>query len=56
VGGGGDLTQFFHLHISSSWVNIRLNTEIQLPRLPGSGLNCNGTWCGGGGGSSSSSS
>ena len=25
-----------HLHISSSWVTIRLHTESQLPRLPGS--------------------
>ena len=33
-------------HISSSWVKIRLYTENQLPRLPGSGLKCNGTRCG----------
>ena len=26
------------LHISSSWVKIRLPTENQLPRLPGSAL------------------
>ena len=26
------------LHISSSWVKIRLHTENQLPRLPGSAL------------------
>jgi hypothetical protein len=33
------------LHISSSWVKIRLFTENQLPRLSGRGLkNC----CGGG--------
>ena len=24
------------VHISSSWVETRLNTEFQLPRLPGS--------------------
>ena len=28
----------FFLHISSSWVKIRLHTENQLPRLPGSTL------------------
>ena len=33
-GGGGQMTPF--LHISSSWVKIRLHTENQLPRLPGS--------------------
>jgi hypothetical protein len=32
------------LHISSTWVNIRLYTENQLPRLSGSGLKV----CGGG--------
>jgi hypothetical protein len=37
---------FFLLHISSSWVNIRLHTENQLPRLPGSALKVPG---GGGG-------
>ena len=26
------------LHISSGWVKIRLHTENQLPRLPGSAL------------------
>ena len=26
------------LHILSSWVKIRLNTENQLPRVPGSAL------------------
>ena len=37
VGGGlGD--PYFFLHISSSWVKIRLHTENQLPGLPGSGL------------------
>ena len=30
-----------------------MHTENQLPRLPGSGLNCNETRCGGGGGGSS---
>ena len=34
-------------HISSTWVIIRLHTKIQLPRLPGSGLKCNGTRFGG---------
>ena len=29
---------WFFLHISSSWVKIRLYTENQLPRLPGSAL------------------
>ena len=28
----------FFLHISSSWVKIRLHTENQLARLPGSAL------------------
>ena len=28
----------FSLHISFSWVKIRLHTENQLPRLPGSDL------------------
>ena len=36
--GGGFLTIFFLLSISSSWVNIRLHTENQLYSLPGSAL------------------
>ena len=31
------MTQNFLLHISSSWVEIRLYAEFQLPRLPRSG-------------------
>ena len=34
--GSGDPD--FFLHISSSWVKIRLHTKNQLPRLPGSTL------------------
>ena len=34
MGGAGDLIIFSH--ISSSWVEIILHTELQLPRLPGS--------------------
>ena len=34
MGGAGDLISFSH--ISSSWVEIILHTELQLPRLPGS--------------------
>ena len=37
---------FLLLHISSSWVKIRLHTENQLPRLPGSTLK---VYVGGGG-------
>ena len=29
---------FYKLYISSSWVRIGLQTEIQLPRLPASNL------------------
>ena len=37
VGGGlGD--PYFFLHISFSWVKIRLHTENQLPTLSGSAL------------------
>ena len=39
-GGAGDPN--FCLHISSSWVKIRLYTENQLPRLPGSVLKVRG--------------
>ena len=35
------------LHISSSWVKIRLHTENQLPRLPGSALKVYSGWVGG---------
>ena len=35
-GGAGDPN--FFLHISFSWVKIKLHTEFQLPRLPGSAL------------------
>ena len=38
VGGGGLGDPYFFLHISSSWVKIRLHTENQLPGLPGSAL------------------
>ena len=38
-------TQFvLFLHISSSWVKIRLYTENQLPMLSGSGLKVPGGW------------
>ena len=37
VGGGSDDPNFF-LHISSSWVKIRLYTENQPPGLSGSAL------------------
>ena len=36
LGGAGDPN--FFLHISSSWVKIRLHTENHLPGLPGSAL------------------
>ena len=53
-GGGGQVTPFF-LHISSSWVKIRLLAENHLPRLPGSALKVCVGWggevgCGGVGG------
>ena len=43
VGMGGEggrliLPQFFSLHISSSWVEIRLHTENRPPRLSRSAL------------------
>jgi hypothetical protein len=43
------------LHISSSWVKIRLHTKNQLPGLPRTALIVMGPgvvvwWCGGGGG------
>ena len=39
MGGEGGLNDpYFFLHISSSWVKIRLNTENQLPKLSGSAL------------------
>ena len=47
VGGSGD--PYFFLHISSSWVKIRLHTENHLPGLPGSALKvCLGGVVGGG--------
>ncbi len=36
--GGGSGDPYFFLHISSSWVKIRLHTENHLPGLPGSAL------------------
>ena len=36
LGGGGSGDPNFFLDISSSWVEISLHTEFQLPRLPGS--------------------
>jgi hypothetical protein len=33
-----DGTPIIFLHVSSSWVKIRLHNENQLPRLPGSAL------------------
>ena len=36
--GGGLYDPYCFLHISSSWVKIRLNSENQLPRLSGSAL------------------
>ena len=39
VGGGGGLGDpYFFLHISSSWVKIRLHTENQLTGLHGRAL------------------
>ena len=43
-----DGTPIFVLHISSTWVKIRLYTENQLPRLSGSGLKVPGGWLVGG--------
>ena len=43
-GGGGSRDLYFFLHISSSQVKIRLHTENQLPRLPGSALKVQ-VWC-----------
>ena len=37
-GGGALLTPIFFLHISSSWVEIRLHTENRPPRLSRSAL------------------
>jgi hypothetical protein len=36
-GGGGEGDPNFFLDISSSWVEISLHTEFQLPSMPGSG-------------------
>ena len=49
-GGWGLGDPYFFLHISSSWVKIRLHTENELPMLPGSTLKVPGWWWGGGGG------
>ena len=49
MGGGGLGDPYFFLHISSSWVKIRLHTENQLPKLSGSALKVV-VWSGGGGG------
>ena len=38
VEGGGLGDPYFFLHISFSWVKIRLHTENQLPTLSGSAL------------------
>ena len=38
AGGGGDKSCMNHIHISSSLVKIRLHTENQLHRLPGTAL------------------
>ena len=38
VGGGGLGDPYFFLHISSSWVKIRLYAENQLPMMSGSAL------------------
>ena len=46
-GGLGD--PYFFLYISSSWVKIRLHTENELPRLPGSALKVPVVGWGGGG-------
>ena len=34
----GSVDPYYFLHISSSWVKIRLHTENQLPGLSGSAL------------------
>ena len=49
VVGGGLGDPYFFLHISSSWVKIRLHTENQLPGLPGSALKVSVGWGRGGG-------
>ena len=36
AGGGGGVHPIFFLHISSSWVKIRLHTENELPVMSGS--------------------
>ena len=38
AGEGGSGDPYIFLHISSSWVKIRLHTENQLPGLSGSAL------------------
>ena len=45
--GGGDLVTPNFLHISSSWVKIRLHAKIQLPGLPGMALKVVVGWVGG---------
>ena len=44
--GGGLGDPYFFLHISSSWVKIRLHTENQLPGLPESALKVSVGWGG----------
>ena len=38
AGRGSQVSLFFLLHDSYSWVKTKLHTETQLPRLPGSAL------------------
>ena len=45
--GGGLGDPYFFLHISSSWVKIRLHTENGLPKLSRSALKAV-VWSGGG--------
>ena len=45
--GGGSGDPYIFLHISSSWVKIRLHTENQLPGLSGSALKDWLGWVGG---------
>ena len=44
VRGGGLGDPYFFLHISSSWVKIRLYTENELPLLSGSALKVELGW------------
>ena len=45
-GGGGVITLFFSLSISSSWVNLKLHTENHLYMLPGRLCGGGGWWVG----------